>query len=180
MQARAAVLFAGTLLAACSRLLKYDNNWQSNCSCYIMLWQSTQWTCIVLYSDNQDRWTPFCVISMWWRRVLCVKILYRSTWVVIIRREVKTEIWFIFRTFQTHYCCYITFVCFFFPTYENNVLMRVFHLYKLFDLYQAWAPLLAHLSHSHRSPRGFVILLLLYSRSKEHIIYLPIRLFGKS
>jgi hypothetical protein len=51
---------------------------------------------------------------------------------------------------------------FFFPTYENNVLMRVFHLYKLFDLRQAWAPShLAHLSRSHGA-RGFVIILLLY------------------
>lgn len=127
----------------------------------------------VLYLDNRDRWTPFCVISA--RGGGCCALKYyivRRRGLLSFGGKRKTKIWFIFRTFQTHYCCCITFVflsfffLFFFPLMRITFWCVYFiYIHKLFDLHQAWAPHLAHLSHSHRT-RGFVIIL--YSGSEEH------------
>lgn len=87
----------------------------------------------IIYLDNRDRWTPFCVTSA--RGGGCCALKY-----YIVRRRVgcyhsegsekqKYDSFFVHFRHIIVVTLRLYFILFFFPTYENNVLMRVFHLY---------------------------------------------------
>jgi len=125
----------------------------------------------IIYLDNRDRWTPFCVTSA--RGGGCCALKY-----YIVRRRVgcyhsegsekqKYDSFFVHFRHIIVVTLRLYFILFFFFPLMRITFWCVYFIYihKLFDLHQAWAPHLAHLSHSHRT-RGFVIIL--YSGSEEH------------